>query len=249
MPNQSSRDALVGIRGFQHHRRLMVSVDTSLESLHKRGVRVQGHPAPLKETLAAALLAVCEFDGRTNFYDPMCGSGTIAIEAAQIATHTAPLLHRAAGSFGFEHLLDFNAPLWKKLRDDAKAAKHAPVAGIFASDIDGGFVNIARQTAANAGVADSMQFEVKDFFKTTKPADRGTMIMNIPYGLRLVDQDVSPEFMAAIGDHFKTAYQGWRCAILAPNSSPFKMIGLKPNRQANFLNGMVPVKLLVFDIY
>jgi putative N6-adenine-specific DNA methylase len=249
VPNQSSRDARVSVRGFLHHRRLMVSLDTSLEGLHKRGVRVPGHSAPLKETLAAALLAVCGYDGTTAFYDPMCGSGTIAIEAAQIATGTAPLLLRPKGGFGFEHLLDFNEPLWEKLRADAKAARHDPTAKIFMSDIDPEYVENARQIAGYAGMGGFIRSEVKDFFKTAKPAEAGTMIMNIPYGQRLADQDVTPEFLAALGDHLKQAYQGWRCGVLAPVSSPLKSIGLKPNRQAAFLNGLIPVKLLVFDIY
>ncbi len=248
-PNQSSRDAKVSVRGFLHHRRLMVSLDTSLEGLHKRGVRVPGHPAPLKETLAAALLAVCGYDGTTPFYDPMCGSGTIAIEAAQIATGTAPLLLRPKGGFGFEHLLDFNEPLWEKLRANAKAARHEPTAKIFMSDIEPEYVDIARQIAGYAGLGGVIRSEVKDFFKTAKPAEAGTMIMNIPYGQRLADQDVSPEFLAALGDHLKRAYQGWRCGVLVPASAPLKSIGLKPNRQAAFLNGLIPVKFLVFDIY
>ena len=99
MPNQSSRDAVIGITGYFHHKRLMVSVDTSLESLHRRGFRVEGHPAPLKETLAAALLAVCEYDGTTPFFDPMCGSGTIVVEAAQMAINRAPgITGKKAGS-------------------------------------------------------------------------------------------------------------------------------------------------------
>ncbi len=98
-PNQSSWDAVIGITGYFHHKRLMVSVDTSLESLHRRGFRVEGHPAPLKETLAATLLAVCEYDGTTAFFDPMCGSGTIVLEAALIAVNRAPgILRKRAGS-------------------------------------------------------------------------------------------------------------------------------------------------------
>ena len=249
VPNQSSRDAKVSVRGFLHHRRLMVSLDTSLEGLHKRGVRVPGHPAPLKETLAAALLNVCGYDGTTPFYDPMCGSGTIALEAAQIATGTAPLLMRPRGGFGFEHLLDFNEPLWNQLRADAKAARHEPTVQIFMSDIEPEYIDIARQIAGYAGLGGVIRSEVKDFFKTTRPADQGTMIMNIPYGERLADQAVSPEFLAALGDHLKRAYPGWRCGVLAPAAAPLKAIGLKPNRQAAFLNGLIPVKLLVFDIY
>jgi putative N6-adenine-specific DNA methylase len=248
-PNQSSRDARVGVRGFLHRRRLMVSLDTSLEALHRRGVREAGHPAPLKETLAAALLAVCGFDGTTPFYDPMCGSGTIAIEAAQIATGTAPLLHRQRGGFGFEHLLDFNEPLWEELLAEARAGRHAPQAGVFMSDIEPEYVALARRIADNAGVGGVIEARERDFFSSSRPAESGTMIMNIPYGLRLADQDVSPAFMAALGDHLKSAFKGWRCGVLASVSAPLKAIGLRPDLQATFLNGLIPVKLVVFDMY
>ena len=94
-----------------------------------------------------------------------------------------------------------------------------------------------------------VKLETKDFFRTEKPAERGLLIANIPYGLRMTDRDVTPEFLRAIGDHLKNHFKGWRCGILAPASSPLKEIGLKPNKQASFLNGTVPVRLVVFDIY
>jgi putative N6-adenine-specific DNA methylase len=249
LPNQSSWDAVIGITGYFHHKRLMVSVDTSLESLHRRGFRVEGHPAPLKETLAAALLAVCEFDGTIPFLDPMCGSGTIVVEAAQMAIHRAPLIDRKKGGFGFEHLLDFDSGLWQAVRDEARAAERPAPAGIFASDIDPQFVQIAQKTFKNARLETVVNLETRDFFKTEKPAESGLLIANIPYGVRMTEKDVTAEFLRAMGDHLKNHFKGWRCGILAPLSSPLKEIGLKPQKQAPFLNGTVPVKLVVFDIY
>jgi putative N6-adenine-specific DNA methylase len=248
-PNQSSWDAAIGIVGYFHHNRLMVSVDTSLESLHRRGFRMEGHPAPLKETLAAALLAVCEYDGTRPFFDPMCGSGTIVVEAAQLAINRAPLLHRKQGGFGFEHLLDFDPDLWRTIRDQARAAERPAPVGIFASDLEPPFVEIARKTIAQARLENVVQLETKDFFQTKKPAERGLLIANLPYGLRMTENDVRPEFLRAVGDHLKNHFKGWRCGLLAPTSSSLKEIGLKPQKQASFLNGTVPVKLVVFDIY
>jgi len=249
MPNQSSRDAVIGITGYFHHKRLMVSIDTSLESLHRRGFRVEGHPAPLKETLAAALLAVCEYDGTTPFFDPMCGSGTIVVEAAQMAINRAPGLLRKKGGFGFEYLLDFDSGVWQAIREQARAAERPAPAGIFASDIDPLFVKNAEKTFKNARLETVVQLETRDFFLTEKPAERGLLIGNIPYGVRMTEKDVSAEFLRAVGDHLKNHFKGWRCGILAPTSSLLKGIGLKPQKQAPFLNGTVPVKLLVFDIY
>ncbi|MCX5811441.1 MAG: hypothetical protein NT178_02705 [Proteobacteria bacterium] len=248
-PNQSSRDAVIGITGYLHNKRLMVSVDTSLESLHKRGYRVDGHPAPLKETLAAALLAACEYDGTMSFFDPMCGSGTIVVEAAQIAINRAPLIHRKKGGFGFEYLLDFDSGLWENIQSQARASEKPANVGIFASDIEHQFVEIAKKTVTNAQLNKIVQFETKDFFNTEKPAEHGLLIANIPYGVRMTEKDVSADFLRAIGDHLKNYFKGWRCGILAPVSSPLNEIGLKPQKKASFLNGAVPVKLVVFDIY
>jgi putative N6-adenine-specific DNA methylase len=248
-PNQSSRGAAVGITGYFRNNRLLVSVDTTFESLHKRGFRVDGHPAPLNETLAAALLAVCEYDGTTNFFDPMCGSGTIAVEAAQIAINRAPRIHRKKGGFGFEYLYDFDARLWQTVQDQARAAERPAKVGLFASDVEATFIEIARKAVAKAQLKGVVQLETKDFFNTEKPAESGLLIANIPYGLRMTEKEVSPEFLKAVGDHLKHHFKGWHCGILAPASSPLKEIGLKPQRQALFLNGAVPVKFVVYDIY
>lgn len=250
MPNQNAHNAPVTVYGFYHNRHLMISLDTTFESLHKRNYRLEGHPAPLKETLAAALLAVCEYDGSQHFYDPMCGSGTIAIEAAQIACRRAPQMYRSKGGFGFEHLKDFDARLWKQIREEAKRNERTPEARLFASDIDKDFVELTKNSADKAGLPKGIvRTTVRDFFKTEKPAETGLLIANIPYGVRLDKDEISVEYMRAIGDHLKQHYKGWRCGILAPQSSPFKEIGLKPEKRMNFLNGKVPVKFLVFDIY
>ncbi len=248
-PNQSSRGAAIGVTGYFHDKRLLVSVDTTFEGLHRRGFRVEGHPAPLNETLAAALLAVCEYDGTTSFFDPMCGSGTIVVEAAQMAIHRAPQIHRKKGGFGLEHLYGFDASLWQTVQAQARAAERPAKAGIFGSDIEPQFVEIAKKSVAKAQLETVVHLETKDFFRTEKPAEGGLLIANIPYGLRMTDRDVNPEFLRAIGDHLKNHFKGWRCGILAPVSSPLKEIGLKPDKQASFLNGTVPVRLVVFDIY
>jgi putative N6-adenine-specific DNA methylase len=248
-PNQSSREAAVGITGYLKNKRLLVSIDTTFESLHRRGFRVEGHPAPLNETLAAALLSVCEYDGTTNFFDPMCGSGTIVVEAAQMAIGRAPLIYREKGRFGFEYLHDFDPGLWRTIQEQARSAEHPAKVGVFASDIEPQFVEIAKKTMTKAQLGTVVQLETKDFFSTEKPAERGLLIANIPYGLRMTEKEVSGEFLRDIGDHLKNHFKGWRCGILAPVSSPLKEIGLKPKKQALFLNGTVPVKFLIFDIY
>jgi putative N6-adenine-specific DNA methylase len=248
-PNQSSYKAPIGVNGHFDKNRLLVSLDTCNESLHRRGFREEGHPAPLKETLAAACLAVCEYDGTVPFYDPMCGSGTIVVEAAMMAINRAPLINRPEGGFGFEHLKDFDAELWRSVKEQARRAERPLGTTIHASDMDAGFLQVARKTAANAGLEDIIRFSNQDFFKTQKPQESGLLVMNIPYNVRMEEKGIDGEYLVSIGEHFKNHYQGWRCAVLAPSDSPLKSIRLKPGKKVRFLNGTVPVTLLVFDIY
>lgn len=248
-PNQSSFKAPIGINGFYNKNRLMVSIDTSNESLHRRGFREEGHPAPLKETLAAACLAVCEYDGTIPFYDPMCGSGTIVVEAAMMAINRAPLISRKKGGFGFEYMNDFDADIWQSVKDQARRDEHPMKTTIHASDIDPEFVKMAQKTAANAELESNIRFGTKDFFKTEKPAESGLLIANIPYGVRMTEKDIDGEYLVEIGEHFKNHFKGWRCGILAPSDLPLKGIRLKPQKKMQFLNGTVPVTFLVFDIF
>ena len=248
-PNLSSRDPKVSVRGFLHGKRMMLSLDTSLQSLHKRGYRSEGHPAPLKETLASALLKVIGYDGSQSLYDPMCGSGSIIIEGAQIAIDKAPLIHRKKGEFGFECLKDFDNSLWKKVQDEARQAQHEPLAPLFAGDIEPKYIEIARQSALKARVEKYISFQCADFFKTKKPSETGIMIANIPYGMRLDEQAIDKAYLVKLGDHLKAAYKGWRCGILLPEESPYKHIGLKTTSKYSFLNGSVKVKFLIFEMY
>ena len=109
-------------------------------------------------------------------------------------------------------------------------------------------MEIAQKTITKAQLESVVQLETKDFFKTEKPAEHGLLIANIPYGLRMTEKGISAEYLRTIGDHLKNHFKGWRCGILAPASSPLKEIGLKPQKQAPFMNGAFPVKLVIFDI-
>ena len=246
--NHSAKDAKVSLRGFLHSNRLMLSLDTSLNSLHKRGYRVEGHPAPLKETLAASLLELCEYDGTMALYDPMCGSGNIVIEGAQIALGKAPLIHRKKGEFGFEYLKDFNSRVWRDVQEEARLNNNKNPVGIYASDINPEFLEIARGSALKGRVEKYIKFSTQDFFKSKKPEDRGVLIANIPYGTR-IDEDVSEDYLRKIGDHLKAEYKGWRCGLLVPESCPYKLVGLKASKRVSLTNGAIKVKFLVFDIY
>lgn len=237
---------------FVREGKCTVSVDTSGKSMHKRGYRSDGHPAPIKETLAAAILMKLGFDGSKPLYDPMCGSGTIAIEGCSMAMNKAALIHRKKGEFGFEKLPFFNRDLWREVQENARKEKsEAPTCAVFASDINAKFIEGARENALRARVERYIQFSVGDFFDLPAPAPEGLLICNLPYGERISNSagDDALSFYKAIGDKLKSDYAGWRAALLVSEDSPWKFIGLKPTRRMPMLNGSIPVKLVVFDLY
>ncbi len=231
--------------------RCTLCLDTSGKSLHKRGYRKSGHPAPLKETLAAALLHHAGYDGTQAFLDPMCGSGTLAIEAAMIAIRKAPQIHRAKGGFGFEWLKDFDRALWRELQDRVRGEKleAAPVP-VMASDLEPRFVEMARKSALAARVERYMNFASGPFQAIEPPAATGILVTNLPYGERIGGNATDlAGLYGEIGDTLKQRFAGWRAALLAADDSPWKAIGLKPSRTVPLMNGSIPCRLLVYELY
>jgi putative N6-adenine-specific DNA methylase len=231
--------------------RCMLSLDTSGKSLHKRGYREQGHPAPLKETLAAAILTFAGYDGTQVFLDPMCGSGTLAIEAAMIAVRKAPQIHRKRGEFHFEWLKDFNRGVWRVTQDRVRAEKlEAPPAPVVASDIDPKFVAMAQKSALKARVERYMTFHTGRFQDIEPPATQGLLVTNLPYGDRIGSSEGDiRQLYEEVGDTLKQRFSGWQAVILAAANSPYKAIGLKPGRSLTLMNGSIPCRLLFFELY
>lgn len=229
----------------------MLSLDTSGKSLHKRGYREPGHPAPLKETLAAAILSFAGYDGSQAFLDPMCGSGTLAIEAAMMAVRKAPHIHRRKGEFRFEWLKDFDRALWRAVQDRVRAEKLAtPPAPVVASDIDERYVEMARKSALKARVERYVTFGTRRFQDVVPPAERGILATNLPYGDRIggTEGDIQ-RLYGEVGDTLKRRFSGWHAAILAAEASPYKAIGLRPSRSIRLMNGSIPCRLLLFELY
>ena len=231
--------------------RCMLSLDTSGKSLHKRGYREPGHPAPIKETLAAAILIMAGYDGTQTLLDPMCGSGTLAIEAAMIAVRKAPQIHRKKGAFHFEWLKDFDRELWRTTQDRVRAEKlDAPIAQVFASDISERYLAMARKSALDARVERYINFSTARFQDIEPPAGRGLLVTNLPYGERIgSDEGEVRQLYEEVGDTLKKKFSGWQAAILAASASPHKSIGLKPSRSIALMNGSIPCRLLLFDLY
>ena len=231
--------------------RCTLSFDTTGKSLHKRGYRESGHPAPLKETLAAAILLMAGYDGTQPFMDPMCGSGTLAIEAAMMAVRKAPRIHRKKGEFYFEWLKGFDRQLWRETQDRVRAEKlEAPPAPIVASDIDASYVAMAQKSALKARVERYMTFATRRFQDCEPCAERGLLVTNLPYGDRIGGrEDDVRQLYEEVGDTLKQKFSGWQAAILAASASPYKAIGLKPGRTIALMNGSIPCKLLLFELY
>ncbi|MCU0429600.1 MAG: class I SAM-dependent RNA methyltransferase [Cytophagaceae bacterium] len=223
--------------------------DTTGIPLFRRGYRTQINEAPLQETLAAAILLSTRWDKKSPVVNPMCGTGTLAIEAALLATQTAPGLYRK--NFSFQHLVFFKQEQWDSLCKEA-AQKKLPRLSfrILASDHDAGAIKAARQNAKQAGVDHLIEFSVEDFSQSTIPSDQaGIVILNPEYGMRLGMQDTLVETYQGIGDFFKKKCKGYWAYVFTGNADLGKMVGLKTKRRIPFFNGKIECRLLEFELY
>jgi putative N6-adenine-specific DNA methylase len=242
-------------------------IDTSGEPLFKRGWREEKGEAPLKETLAAAMIAASGWDARVPLYDPCCGSGTIAIEAAQVACNIAPGLLRR---FGFERLRPHAAREWTALKGEAQAARRAPTAPVFGSDVAFRMVDFAQRNAQRAGVADAVQLRGGDALQRMPPGDTpGILLLNPPYGERIeaggiarpgrvgrerahvepgADPAAAADFFAQLATHWKRHYAGWTAWVLSPDAKLPGRMRLKETRRIPMWNGPIECRLFRFDM-
>jgi putative N6-adenine-specific DNA methylase len=229
-------------------------LNTSGLKLSDRGYRKMPHKAPLRESLAAAIIMATGYDGGLPLVCPMCGSGTLAIEAALIACRRAPGLLRS--NYGFMHFKYFDEPKWRQMRTDAlKDSKtrggktsFRPVA-IIATDIDAEAVEAARKNATTAGVSHLIDFDVCDFAETAIPPGPGIIIMNPEYGLRLGDMEKLNDTYKRIGDFFKQKCAGYTGYVFTGNPSLSKKVGLRTSRRIAFYNANIECRLLKYELY
>lgn len=223
----------------------VLGIDTAGRALHKRGWRLTGHPAVLKETLAASILLLAGYTGEEVLLDPMCGSGTIAIEAAYIALNKAPLIHRGKDDFTLEHLAGFDRNLWRRVADQLRAAKKTDLKEpIYASDIREEYVDVARASALRARVEKYLEFSVKPVQQWLPPAPSGLLVANLPYGKRLVGS-VIDHLYREIGGLLQQRFAKWRIALLTPSDAPNHLLALNTEQEIDLMNGALPVKLLL----
>lgn len=241
-------------------------VDTSGEALFKRGWRELQGEAPLKETLAAAMLAAAGWQGRAEdgpLLDPCCGAGTIAIEAAQIACGIAPGAQRG---FAFERLRPFQPHLgaWREMQRAARARVHASAVPIFAGDVSFRMTDFAARNAERAGVRGVIEFKTMDALQRPPPAPRGTIVMNPPYGERIAPKGSgqasaasregfagggsAAEFFGPLAAHWKRHYAGWTAWLLSPDMKLPGLMRLKESRRVPMWNGPIECRLFRFDL-
>jgi putative N6-adenine-specific DNA methylase len=240
-------------------------VDTSGEALFKRGWRDDKGEAPLKETLAAAMLAAAGWQGREEdgpLLDPCCGAGTIAVEAAQLACGIAPGLQRR---FAFERMLPFRPqlPQWQRLRREAQQRIHAPAVPVFAGDVSFRMTDFATRNAERAGVKHAIEFKTADALQRPVPAARGTLMLNPPYGERIAPKGTgtarapreqfegdagADQFFGQLASHWKKHYAGWTAWILSPDAKLPSKMRFKESRRVPLWNGPIECRLFRFDL-
>jgi 23S rRNA G2445 N2-methylase RlmL len=226
----------------------LVYLDTSGEPLSRRGYRRIPLVAPMQETLAAAVVLATGWKGDRNFINPMCGSGTLAIEAALIALERAPGLLR--NNYGFMHLKGFDESSWKALRKKARAVSKKNLNGkIIATDISPEAIEAAKKNAATAGVEQWIEFRTCEFSETPIPEGEGAVILNPEYGERMGKIEELKETYERIGDFFKKKCGGYVGYIFTGNLDLAKKVGLKTKRRIPLFNGPIECRLLEYDLY
>jgi 23S rRNA G2445 N2-methylase RlmL len=225
-----------------------VFLDTSGEPLSRRGYRMVPLKAPMQETLAAAVVLATGWRGDGNFINPMCGSGTLAIEAALIALGRAPGLLRS--NYGFMHMKGFDDSSWKVLRRKIRAEARDTLNGrILATDISQQAVEAGKKNALTAGVDRFIEFGVCDFSETPVPGGGGAIILNPEYGERLGEIEELNKTYRGIGDFFKKKGNGYTGYVFTGNLDLAKKVGLRTKRKIPFYNGPIECRLLEYDLY
>lgn len=228
------------------HNKCTLSLDSSGESLHKRGYRVAQGDAPLSEVLAAGMILKSGWRGQSAFVDPMCGSGTLLIEAAMIALGIPPGIHRE--HFAFEKWNDFDADLFSEIyNDDSTSREFAHT--IYGSDISPKMIAIAEKNIKNAGLKKYIDLSVLPMQQyTAPPAPQGVLMTNPPYGERIKVEDME-ELYAMVGERLKHVFAGYNAYILSYRKESFDSIGLKPSRRFFLYNGALECEMREYEIF
>ena len=244
-PNVERGRPDVRVHAFLEGDRGTLYLDTSGEPLFKRGWRRSAVEAPLRENLAAGIVLLTGWKPEQALLDPMCGGGTLLVEAAALGLGAAPGAGRA---FGFEKLRGFDARLWQRIRREADAGRAKRALALFGSDTDPRALDAARKNLAAAGFADLARLERADILVRKAPASAGVMVANPPYGERTGSEEELARFYPRLGDALKKNFAGWRCHIFTADLRLPKLIRLEPARRVPLYNGALECRLYEFRI-
>lgn len=223
-----------------------VSIDSSGKPLNQRGYRKQGHQAPLNEVLAAGLVQMSGWDGQKPFLDPMCGSGTIALEAAMWAQQMPAQVLRS--DFGFMNWTNFNAILWNKVKAEAQAEQRKPAYHIYASDISADAVKLVKSSAGKLKLGKGFEISQRDFLKMRAPTASGVIVTNPPYGER-IGGDQMNEMYQRIGDVLKQQFTGWDAWLLSSNFAALRALRLRPSDKHVLFNGALECQFCRYSLF
>ena len=222
-----------------------LTLDTSGDSLYKRGYRAQNMGAPLRETLAAALVLLSRYKGRDPFCDPFCGSGTIPIEAALIAKNRAPGLNR---SFAAQRWRWLPSKLWMDAAEEAMDHEFHGAYDIWGGDIDPAAVELSRHNARLAGVEDTVRFEVADAAVFRRDGPRGRVVTNPPYGERLLEKREAEELYRAFGRAARSLPKGWEVDVLSSHTEFERAFGRSADKKRKLYNGMIKCDFFTYGV-
>ncbi len=245
-PSVDTVDPDVRIHVFIEDNKLMLYLDTSGDALFKRGVRQHTNIAPIRENLAAGILRLMNWQPGTPLLDPMCGSGTFLIEAAQISLNIQPGIAR---SFAFEKLKNFDAAMWDKMRQQAIAAQ-LPVKPLelYGSDLYGDALKAASLNLEQAGLAECVQLKQANVLEISAPAEHGMLVANLPYGERMGELDELAELYPKLGDALKKKFGGWTAYLFTADKAILKLMRLSPSKRTPLFNGAIECRLLEYKI-
>lgn len=245
-PSVDTREPDIRIHAFLEQSRMTLYVDTSGDALFKRGVRQHTNIAPLRENLAAGILHLAGWQPGTPLLDPMCGSGTFLIEAAQISLNIAPGIGR---SFAFEKLKNFDAAAWNGIRAEALAAQK-PVSElpIYGSDLYGDALKAAHRNLEEAGIRQTVELKQANVLEISAPADHGVLVANLPYGERMGELSELEALYPKLGDVLKKKFGGWNAYLFTSDLRMPKFIRLSVSRRTPLFNGAIECRLFEYKM-
>jgi putative N6-adenine-specific DNA methylase len=246
-PSVDVDEPMIGLNLHIYRNHAVLSLESSGESLHKRGYRPILTKAPLNEALAAAIVLLTGWRGETALVDPMCGSGTLPIEAAWIALRRPPGLTRRR--FGFQGWMDFDVRLWTELRDEARRGVRKKLdVPIIGSDVRRDAISFSISNARAAGIGRLAHFEHKDLRDFTPPAGPpGVLVCNPPYGERIGEEKELRGLYRMLGEVLRERCAGWKAFVFTGNAALAREIGMEPSEQVPLFNGKIPCRLLKLE--